>query len=96
MCFLWLRLYHEHSDEYGNEQIKAPQTVCRDRQAAEGAALYQQLRALYPNGSKLGRPRLIGPDAGGPISSGYLRNLADRCVNRRLSLASCESNYGLD
>ena len=73
--------YSVYGYEYGNEQIKAPQTVCRDRQVAQGVALSQHLAQLYPplpvhsrgarsGDSAAGRPRLIGPDAGGPVSTG--------------------------
>ena len=58
-----------------NEQIKAPQTICRDRQAAQGAQLYTQLARLYPDSSS--RPRLLGPDAGGAISPEYMQKLAE-------------------
>jgi hypothetical protein len=81
------RKFSVYGYEYGNEQIKAPQTVCRDRQVAQGVALSQHLAQLYPplpihsrgassGDSAAGRPRLIGPDAGGTVSAGYLAGLA--------------------
>jgi heparanase 1 len=68
------RNYSVFGYEFGNEQIKAPQTICRDRQAAQGAELSVELARLYPDERR--RPRLIGPDAGGAVSAGYVQGLA--------------------